>query len=126
MVAVDTNVILRLLTGDDPEQAVIAEAAIADGAWVSHVVVIETAWALRVNFRFDHAAVARALDLLLKNDKVTIEDADVVAAAVEQYRRAPALRFSDCLILESARKAGHLPLVTFDRALARLDGVTRL
>jgi predicted nucleic acid-binding protein len=50
----------------------------------------------------------------------------VVAAALQQYRRRPAVAFSDCLVLEVARKAGHLPLGTFDRALARIDGAQRL
>jgi predicted nucleic acid-binding protein len=49
-----------------------------------------------------------------------------VAAALEQYRKRPALEFSDCLILETARKAGHLPLGTFDRNLAKLDGAEGL
>ena len=42
------------------------------------------------------------------------------------FARRPALGFSDCLVLEVARKAGHLPLGTFDRRLARVDGVRRL
>jgi predicted nucleic acid-binding protein len=49
-----------------------------------------------------------------------------VAAALEQYRNRPALGFSDCLILETARKAGHLPLGTFDRNLSKLDGAEGL
>jgi len=50
----------------------------------------------------------------------------IVARALEQYRARPALGFSDCLVLEIARKAGHLPLGTFDRGLARLEGAERL
>jgi predicted nucleic acid-binding protein len=49
-----------------------------------------------------------------------------VAAAVGLCRRRPSLGFSDCLVLEIARKAGHLPLGTFDRKLATLDGVEKL
>jgi predicted nucleic acid-binding protein len=49
-----------------------------------------------------------------------------VAAALEQYRKRPTLGFSDCLILETARKAGHLPLGTFDRNLSKLDGAEGL
>ena len=49
-----------------------------------------------------------------------------VAAALEQYRNRPALGFSDCLILETARKAGHIPLGTFDRNLSKLDGAEGL
>ncbi|HVE69911.1 MAG TPA: type II toxin-antitoxin system VapC family toxin [Thermoanaerobaculia bacterium] len=126
MVAVDTNVVVRLLTGDDADQLAVAEAAIADGAWISREVVLETAWALRSLFGFDHAEIALALTLLLRNDWIVVEDAEIIAAAVDQYRRRPALRFADCMILERARHAGHLPLLTFDKALSRLDGTTRL
>jgi len=50
----------------------------------------------------------------------------VVAAALRHFRRRPALGFSDCLVLEAARKAGNLPLGTFDRELGKLDGAQRL
>jgi predicted nucleic acid-binding protein len=49
-----------------------------------------------------------------------------MVAALEQYRNRPALGFSDCLILETVRKAGHLPLGTFDRNLSKLDGAEGL
>ena len=51
---------------------------------------------------------------------------DVVAAALVIFRSKPALGFSDCLVLQIARKAGHLPLGTFDRDLSKLDGAERL
>ncbi len=47
-------------------------------------------------------------------------------AALEQYRAKPAVSYSDCLVLEVARKAGHLPLCSFDRDLAKLNGAQRL
>ena len=50
----------------------------------------------------------------------------VVSAALEKFRRKFAIGFSDCLLLEIARKAGHLPLGTFDRNLAKLDGAEKL
>ncbi|HEY6357940.1 MAG TPA: hypothetical protein VIX35_06825 [Vicinamibacterales bacterium] len=53
------------------------------------------------------------------------QDADAVNAAVIQFRRRPAAGFSDCLMIEVARTAGHRPLGTFDRHLARLDGAER-
>jgi predicted nucleic acid-binding protein len=45
---------------------------------------------------------------------------------VAQFRKRPALGFSDCLIVEVARKAGHIPVGTFDRELGRLEGVQRI
>ncbi len=55
-----------------------------------------------------------------------VQDPDVVAEALLQMKKKPALGFSDCLILEVARKAGHLPLGTFDRDLGRLPGASEL
>jgi predicted nucleic acid-binding protein len=55
-----------------------------------------------------------------------IQNADIVTAAVAAYRRHPSLGFSDCLIVEAARKAGYVPLGTFDRELAKLDGVQQI
>lgn len=70
--------------------------------------------------------VATALDMLLDHHHLSVQDPDTVAAAVAQFRQRPSLGFSDCLVLEVARKAGHLPLGTFDRHLAKIDGAQRL
>ena len=64
--------------------------------------------------------------MLLNHRDLTLQDADVVVAALDQYRRRPSLSFSDCVVLEAARKAGHLPLGTFDRDLSKLEGAQRL
>jgi predicted nucleic-acid-binding protein len=70
--------------------------------------------------------LAGAVELLLNHESLTLQDPDVVAGALELYRARPSLGFSDCIILELARKAGQLPLGTFDRKLARLEGTRRL
>jgi predicted nucleic-acid-binding protein len=64
--------------------------------------------------------------MLLEHENLTIQDADTVAAALTVYRKRPVLGFSDCLILEIARKAGHTPLATFDKNLAKLDGAEKI
>ena len=76
--------------------------------------------------RLTHAQIVTAIDMLLHHQNLTLQDSDIVAAAVDQYRKRPVLGFSDCLILETARKAGHLPLGTFDRNLSKLDGAEGL
>jgi predicted nucleic-acid-binding protein len=126
MRAVDTNVLVRLVTRDDDEQVASAEAYVEKGAWVSHVVLVELSWVLASAYDLRHDQVATALDMLLNHKQLTLQDADVVAAALAQYRRRPVLGFSDCLVLEIARKAGHLPLGTFDRGLGKLDGAESL
>ena len=126
MRAVDTNVLVRLVTRDDRKQIAAAESFVSKGAWVSTLVLIETTWVLTAVYELTHAQISTAIDMLLHHRELTIQESDSVAAALEQYRSRPALGFSDCLILEVARKAGHLPLGTFDRDLSKLDGAERL
>jgi predicted nucleic-acid-binding protein len=126
MRAVDTNVLVRLVTRDDPKQTEVADRFVARGAWVSHLVLAEATWVLAAVYDRGPKGIATAVDMLLNHRHVTLQDSDVVAAAVEQFRSRPALGFSYCLVLEVARKSGHLPLGTFDRDLGKLDGVERL
>ena len=126
MRAVDTNVLVRLVVRDDADQVRAAEEFIASGAWVSHLVLAETLWVLDAVYERTPEQIATAVDMLLNHQHLTVQDSDVVAAAIESFRRRPSLGFSDCLVLEVARKVGHLPLGTFDRGVAKLDGALRL
>ena len=126
MRAVDTNVLVRLLARDDDRQAGAAERFVAGGAWVSHLVLAETVWVLDAVYGLDPQELAVAIDMLLNHKSLVVQDADVVTSALEDFRRHPTLGFSDCLMVEIARKSGHLPVGTFDRALGRLDGVERI
>lgn len=126
MRAVDTNVLVRLATRDNTKQVAAAERFISPGAWVPHVVLAEAVWVLSAVYQLGPTEIATAVEMLLNHKDLTLQDADAVAAALEHYRKRPGLGFSDCLVLEEARKAGHLPLGTFDRELGKLDGVQRL
>ncbi len=126
MRAVDTNVLVRLVTRDGAVQVEAAEAFVAKGAWVSHLVLAETTWVLASVYDLAAGPIARAVEMLLNHRELTIQDADVADAALAAYRRRPSLGFSDCLVLEIARKAGHLPLGTFDRDLSKVEGTLRV
>ncbi len=126
MRAVDTNVLVRLIARDDAKQASAADTFVQRGAWVSHLAVAEATWVLASVYDCDANAIATAVEMLLSHEHLTIQDSDVVAAAVAQFRRRPRIGFSDCLMVEVARKAGHLPLGTFDRDLGKVDGAQRL
>ena len=126
MLAVDTNVLVRLLARDDAKQALVADQAVAGGGWVSHLVLAEAIRILDAVYARTPKQMIAALDLLLIHESLVLQDADVVNAALTQFRAKPALGFSDCLVLEVARKAGHVPLATFDKALARLTGTRKL
>lgn len=126
MRAVDTNVLVRLITRDDPKQAKTADAFVSGGAWVSHLVLAEAVWVLTSVYGLDAAAIGTAVDMLLSHESLALQESDVVEAALGKYRNRPSIGFSDCLVLEVARKAGHTPLGTFDKQLGKLDGATRL
>jgi predicted nucleic-acid-binding protein len=126
MRAVDTNVLVRLITRDDARQVAAADRFIESGAWVSQLALAEMTWVLDAVYERGAQEIAAAVELLLNHRELTIQDPEVVAAALETFRKRPAVRFSDCLLLEIANKAGHLPLGTFDRALGKLDGAYRL
>ena len=126
MRAVDTNVVVRLLTRDDPRQTARAEAFVAKGAWVSNIVLVEVIWVMDSVFAVSHKQLATAVDMLLNHRDLVVQDPEVVAAALARFRHRPKLGFSDCMVLESARKAGHVPLATFDKELSKFDDVERL
>jgi predicted nucleic-acid-binding protein len=126
MRAVDTNVLVRLITRDDRKQVELAEAFVARGAWVAHLVLAEAMWVLTSVYGRGPDEIATAVDMLLNHQHLTLQDSDVVSAAVASLRKRPALGFSDCLVVEVARKNGHLPLGTFDRDFSKLADVERL
>jgi predicted nucleic-acid-binding protein len=126
MRAVDTNVLVRLVTRDEARQVAAAEAFVEKGAWVPQLALAEATWVLSAVYDLNAAAIATAIEMLLNHKDLTLEESEVVSNALEVFRKRPALGFSDCLMLEVARKAGHLPLGTFDRTLGKLEGVERL
>ena len=126
MRAVDTNVLVRLATRDDVKQVTAAEAFVAKGAWVPHLVLAEAMWVLASVYDLGPAEITTAVEMFLKHKDLTLQDSDAVAAALEHFRKRPTPGFSDCLVLEVARKSGHLPLGTFDRDLGRLAGTHKL
>jgi predicted nucleic-acid-binding protein len=64
--------------------------------------------------------------MLLSHQQLVVDRSEIVEAALGQFRAKPRVGFSDCLMLEIARAAGHLPLGTFDKALSRREGAKLL
>ncbi len=126
MRAVDTNLLIRLIARDDAAQAAAAEAFVAPGAWVPQIALVEALWVLGSIYGMKPQQIAAAVEMLLSHKDLTLQDANAVAAALSHFRKRPALGFSDCLVLEASRKAGHLPLGTFDRRLGKLEGAQGL
>jgi predicted nucleic-acid-binding protein len=126
MRAVDTNVLVRLITRDDSRQAASADAFIEKGAWVPVLALAEAMWVLATVYQRNAAALAIAIEMLLNHKDLTLQDSEVVSAALDLFRSRPSLGFSDCLMVQFARKAGHLPVGTFDRGLSKVEGAQLL
>jgi predicted nucleic-acid-binding protein len=126
MTGLDTNVLVRLLVGDDPEQADRAEALIrrehAAGSpcYLNTIVLCELVWVLERTYGYPRADVANALERLLHAAPFRLEDREDVRAAVRAYREGLS-DFADHLIGATNRNAGCTRTVTFDRRAARLD-----
>lgn len=127
MAAADSNVILRLLVRDDDVQNRAARGFLASSGhiFIAHVVLVEVVWALTSTYGFPKPRVIAAIERLLELEGISIQDAPLVQRALTNYRAGNA-DFSDCLILEIARRENELPLGTFDARLARLEGARKL
>ena len=130
MIALDTNVLVRFLVQDDPEQARLAGEVIdqlseeAPG-FVGREVLVELVWVLERAYRLGRAEIAGALDGLLASTELVIEGADEIGPALELYRN-DGFGFADLTIAAAARRVGAREVVTFDRKAARLPGMRLL
>src|SRR5882724_6850011 len=100
MRAIDTNVLVRLITRDDSRQAASADAFIANGAWVPILALTEAIWVLSAVYERSAADLATAIEMLLNHEHLTLQDSDVVAVALDLFRSRPSLGFSGCLMLQ--------------------------
>ena len=128
MIALDTNVLVRFFVGDVPEQAraareLLTELGPDNNGYVSREVAVELVWVLERVYRFPRARVADALLALVHAAAIDVEQRAAVAYAAELYRYG-GVDFADVMILLAAQWKEALPLHTFDRRLARLNGVT--
>lgn len=127
MASADTNVLVRLLTNDEPKQAGAARRFIATHGplRVSQLALAEALWVLDGTYRLDRADQAEVVEAMLAGAEFVLERETEVEAALRSFRASKA-DFSDCLLLANATAAGELPLATFDRALGKLPGAQPL
>ena len=124
MIALDTNLLVRLLTNDDARQSAKAEAWLRDNAsartpaYVDHIVLCELSWVLERSYGYARALVHEAIDALLNQEQLKVEAPDVVRQALGWHHSGVA-DFSDYLLAARAQAAGYAPVLTFDKKAAR-------
>jgi predicted nucleic-acid-binding protein len=127
----DTNVLVRLLVGDDADQARVAGDSVArairdsNPLFVPLTVLLELEWVLRVSYGYAKTEVLGAFSALLEARELEFQDEGAVERALHLYRVGGAA-FAECLHLGCASAAERLPLWTFDRRAARLSDVLDL
>ena len=125
MRAADTNVLVRVLARDDDAQTQLADSFVAEGAWVSLLVLQETIWVLERGYNVERNEQAVIVEMLLQHSTIALEMPDLIASALALFKQGR-IEFSDALVLELARRSAHLPLVTFDKRLAKTAGAELL
>ncbi len=127
----DTNIFLRLLTGDDPVQSAAAAEFIGRviageaEAYATVAVVLELVWTLESYYGLGRGEVAEKITLLLNTRRLGVENRDLVEEALEHYKSSKA-DFVDCYNAAFAALTGDGTVLSYDRDFDKLTGVTRL
>jgi predicted nucleic-acid-binding protein len=126
LIALDTNLLVRLLTNDDPRQSAKVEAWLQGNAtpkspaYVDHIVLCELAWVLERSYAYSRSQVHTALAALLEQDHLRVESPGLVRQSLLKFANGPA-DFSDYLLAVRAHAAGYWPVLTFDTRAAKTD-----
>jgi predicted nucleic-acid-binding protein len=131
MIALDTNILVRLITQDDPQQATLAERLIqqatdeGEACFVSNVVLCELEWVLESCYEATRSDLLTALQEIAAREIFAFEDSDALHWAINLYRKSK-VEFSDALIGAKARSQGARTTYTFERVLSHHDGFSLL
>ena len=131
MIALDTNVLVRLVTRDNEGQAQRAKAVfdsqgdVHGGLFVSDIVLVELCWTLSRSYGLERADIARTVHALLNNNCISFESPLAVRNALNNFETTTA-DFPDCLIVAKADHAGCKHTLTFDQRMKILPGVQLL
>jgi predicted nucleic-acid-binding protein len=131
MLGIDTNVLVRLLVSDAPDQTrrarKLIERAMADQepVFISLLVVMETEWILRSHYGFDRAGVHFAFRCMLQTRELFFENEPVLEEALFNWEGS-ACGFADCLIAAHQRRLGCRVTPSFDSRAARLPNMVQL
>jgi predicted nucleic-acid-binding protein len=127
VIGLDTNVVIRYLTQDDPKQAPLASRLFEHSlsaerpGFISLITLCEIAWVLAESYDADKSRIRGVVEGLLGSKQIVVEDADLVWKALRAWEKSSA-DFSDALLGASLAAQGCEKIVTFDRSAAKLPG----
>nr|WP_298412319.1 type II toxin-antitoxin system VapC family toxin [uncultured Halomonas sp.] len=130
MIGLDTNVIVRYVAQDDPQQSPKATAmfetlSIEKPGFITMVSIVELVWVLQSCYQVTKKEIVNVLDTILRTREVVVEQAEIVWQALRRFANAKA-DFADCLIERCANAAGCSHMVTFDKQAAKTAGMHQL
>ena len=126
MIGLDTNVLIRHLTQDDPAQAARASTlierrcSVEEPGYINRVVICEIVWVLERAYRYERTVIAACLETLLRTADLRIENERAVWTALTRYQEG--CDFADALIAETNTMAGVAETATFDRKACAIRG----
>ena len=128
MIGIDTNVLVRYITQDDPEQARIATNFIEEQCsrkipgFINHIVLCELVWVLRRSYRVDREQILTVIDQILRTVQIQVQNPQVVWRALKLARTSEA-DFADCLIAGINGAADCSTTITFDQRAVEINGM---
>jgi predicted nucleic-acid-binding protein len=127
LAAIDTNVLVRLVTKDDESQYKKAQAFVEkyQPVLVTQLSVLELVWVLMSRYGLDKERTCRVVEALLETRELNIQAPAILEAALKTWKKSKA-DFADCFILETVIDASESPLGTFDITLGKLEGCKQL
>ena len=131
MIGLDTNVIVRYITQDDPAQSAKATKLIESFSaetpgFIAAVAVVELVWVMQACYRASRQAVGDMLETLLRTEELVVEHAELIWQALRRFRTTPHADFADCLIERCGHAAQCKYTATFDRNAAKAAGMKNI
>ncbi|MFZ0131739.1 MAG: type II toxin-antitoxin system VapC family toxin [Desulfobacterales bacterium] len=131
MIGIDTNVLVRYIVQDDPQQAQAATKLIEHSCnsdnpgFINHIVLCEIVWVLRRNYKLDKTSICKVIEQVMRTDKLVIEDIQLVWRALQLFRESKA-DYADCLLSQKNLQAGCHYTATLDDAASLTTGYKHL
>ncbi len=132
MIGLDTNVLVRYLAQDDPNQTRAATELIEKNctennpAFINHVVLCETIWVLQKCYHVDKVLIVEILGKILSTEQFEIHKIHIVWRAFQEFQQRGKIDFADCLLSQVNKDNGCKGTYTFDKAAAATDGFNLL